>query len=74
MVRTFTSADGLCIKLGENAQENQALCKQARQNDEWFHVEGIPSPHAILEVGGGAPPRASVQDCAQLVKHYSKYR
>ena len=76
MVRIFTSNVGLTIKVGENATENQQLCRQARQKDLWFHLENSPSPHAILEVGNGSDSdvKASLRDGALLVKHFSKKR
>ena len=78
-MRTFISCDGLSIRVGENAEENQRLCKQAKQNDLWFHLEGQSSPHAILSVGGGRQGknnalRSSLHECQQLVKHFSSAR
>lgn len=78
-MRTFTSSDGQAIRVGENAAENQQLCKEAKQNDLWFHLEGQSSPHAILAMGGGkarksGDVRTSVHECQQLVKHFSSAR
>lgn len=78
-MRTFTSSDGLTIRVGENAGENQELCKEAKQNDLWFHLEGRSSPHAILSVASGkagksSGVRTSVHECQQLVKHFSSAR
>lgn len=79
IMRTFTSSDGLAIRVGENAVENQRLCKEAKQNDLWFHLEGQSSPHAILSVGSGKAGkssgiRTSLHECQQLVKHFSSAR
>lgn len=79
MMRNFTSSDGLTIHMGENAAENQQLCKEARQNDIWFHLEGQSSPHAVLSLGSGKQPkpstyRSSLRECQQLVKHFSSTR
>lgn len=75
-MRTITSSDGLQIKIGENAVENQALCKEARQNDLWFHLENMSSPHAILSLTASkkkiSDVRESIHECAQLIKHFSK--
>lgn len=78
-MRAFTSGDGLSIRVGENAAENQRLCKEAKQNDLWFHLEGQSSPHAILSVrsgkqGKGNALRSSIHECQQLVKHFSSAR
>lgn len=72
MVRQFVSCTGLVIKVGENAAENQRLCKQASQKDFWFHLDNSPSPHAILEVADGEASKVSIRECAMLVKHFSK--
>ena len=74
MVREFTSADGLQIKVGENAAENDEICKHARQNDEWFHVDGASSAHVVLSVEKQPAPRDSIRECAVLAKHFSKQR
>lgn len=77
MVYECTVAGGLRARVGENALENQALCRSARQNDWWFHLESLPSPHCVLENPNGAwrePPREAVLACAQLVKERSKWR
>lgn len=76
VMRTFISSDGLCIRVGENAAENEQLCKQARQNDLWFHLDGQASPHAVLTTNGAKPAavRRSIHECQQLVKHFSSAR
>lgn len=78
-MRTVTSSQGHTITIGENASENQGICKRARQNDLWFHLEGQSSPHAILSVAGGKAVtdnavRDSIHEASQLVKHYSSAR
>jgi predicted ribosome quality control (RQC) complex YloA/Tae2 family protein len=75
MVRIFQTEDGSKIAVGENAAENEELCKRANQRDIWFHLENAPSPHAILSVEGkGGPSRDSIIDAQQLVKYFSKRR
>lgn len=75
MVRNFTSVDGSKITVGENAAENEELCKSAKQRDLWFHLDGHPSPHAILHVEGkGQPSRDSIHDAQQLVKYFSRMK
>ncbi len=74
MVRQFTTESGKTIFVGESAAENQRLCKNAKQNDEWFHLDNGPSPHVILSCGGKPASRDDIHDCAQLVKYFSKHR
>lgn len=78
-MRIVTSSQGMTIEVGENAQENQMLCKNARQNDLWFHLDGQSSPHAILSSPDGkamseARVRDSIHEAAQLVKYFSSAR
>lgn len=77
-MRSLKSSDGLEIRIGENAKENDAICKQAGQNDIWFHLENGSSPHVILEVGGKKKAykdiRDSIHECTQLVKYFSKQK
>lgn len=74
MVRTYKTESGLTVTLGENAKENDRIRKYASQKDFWFHLENVASPHVILSVGKGAPSRDDVNDCAQLVKQFSKQK
>lgn len=78
-MRIVESSDSLNITIGENAGENQNLCKSARQNDLWFHLDGQPSPHAILAAPAGkkmsdSQVRQSIREVSQLVKHFSSAR
>ena len=69
---TFTVHGNLTALLGEDAAENQELCRRAHQNDLWFHLDGQPSPHCILQCGASEPPRQAILECARLVKQHSK--
>lgn len=78
-MRIIESSDALTITIGENADENQNLCKRARQNDLWFHLDGQPSPHAILTAPAGKKMsdtqiRQSIHEASQLVKYFSSAR
>lgn len=74
MVRQFTTSSGKTVLVGENAGENQQLCKNAKQNDQWFHLDNGPSPHVVLSCQGKPASRDDIHDCAQLVKYFSKHR
>ena len=39
------------LYIGQNAQENWDIIGNSHQNDIWFHAEGVPSCHVVLEVG-----------------------
>ena len=49
--KAFTSANaGETIYVGETAEENDELVTRSDARDVWFHLEGHPSPHAVLKV------------------------
>lgn len=78
-MRTVTSSEGLVITIGENAAENDAICKNARQNDRWLHLENGPSPHVIISLADGKAVsdvsiNHSIHEAAQMLKHFSSQR
>ena len=49
--KAFTSANaGETIYVGETAEENDELVTRSDARDVWFHLDGHPSPHAVLKV------------------------
>ncbi|RAX54908.1 hypothetical protein CCY99_01835 [Helicobacter sp. 16-1353] len=40
--------DSVKISIGKNKNENIALLKDAKSNDMWMHIRGIPSSHLII--------------------------
>lgn len=75
MVRNFTTEDGSAIACGETASENEQLCRRASQRDIWFHLDGQPSPHVVLQVTAkSGAARDSIHDAQQVVKYFSKAR
>lgn len=61
------------IYIGENAKENWELIDQASQNDLWFHLDNLPSPHVILCVENKKIPKQIIKECALLCQSNSKY-
>lgn len=74
MVLVFCSESGIRILVGENAKENDAIRKTARQNFLWFHLEDQPSPHVVVTAAASDVDAATVADAALLCKHYSKLK
>jgi predicted ribosome quality control (RQC) complex YloA/Tae2 family protein len=64
------------IRAGETAQENWDLINDSSQNDVWFHVDGSPSCHVVVEVGDKkkGPHKSVINYCAQLCKEGSKLK
>ncbi len=71
--RRFTSADGLPIYVGRNAQENDELTfAVARSDDLWLHAQGAPGSHVIVRLDKGLdPPIDTLRDAATLALLYS---
>lgn len=75
--RRFLSSDGLDILVGKAASDNDHLTfKIASQDDFWLHVAGTPGSHVILRNPQHLerPPKASLQEAANLAAFYSKSR
>jgi len=61
--------------VGKDAQSNFDLLDQAESKDIWFHVEGAPSAHVIMEVGESwdkKQMRNAITQGAVLCKQHSK--
>lgn len=48
-MKIFEDEDGTVYRLGRDAVENTALVGDADPVDWWFHLEGHPSGHCIVE-------------------------
>jgi predicted ribosome quality control (RQC) complex YloA/Tae2 family protein len=71
--RRFTSADGLLIYVGRNAQENEAVTfGLAHSDDVWLHARGVPGSHVVVRLERGAEiPFETLRDAATLALLYS---
>lgn len=65
----FLSSDDFIMLRGKNAGGNQAILKQARAFDLWFHTEDGPSAHLILRRHHAehAVPLRTLLEAASLV-------
>jgi len=62
------------FQIGRDKFDNWALIDSAEPNDIWFHVEGAPSSHVILQMNeyeGEDIPRAVLKRGAGLCKEHS---
>ncbi len=62
--------------MGNNAEENWKIIDDSSQNDIWFHLENVPSPHIILKTDNNDLKHFNKQTfihCASLCKENSKY-
>jgi predicted ribosome quality control (RQC) complex YloA/Tae2 family protein len=73
----FRSSDGLEILVGRSARENDHLTfRVGGQNDFWLHVAATPGSHVVVRNPSNLarPPRATLEEAAQLAAWYSKSR
>jgi hypothetical protein len=47
-MKTYTSLDGIQIKVGEDAKENDNLTFSSYPSEWWLHVDGGPGSHVII--------------------------
>jgi len=64
--------DNITYRLGRNANENFQLIDNASPDDWWFHLDGHPSGHVIIDSDIIDTPIKMF--AGQLVKDYSKMK
>ena len=69
---SYRSLDGIIIKVGENAKENDALTESSYPNEWWLHVDGGAGSHVIVFCEDIYLPRETKRDAAMLAIHHSK--
>jgi predicted ribosome quality control (RQC) complex YloA/Tae2 family protein len=73
---TFTSADGVDIRVGRTSSDNDEVscnpdCRDSK--DWWMHAAGCPGSHVVIRyTGDDGPPRETVTDAALLAAVNSK--
>ena len=64
---------GYTVRVGRNARENDALLREARPNDLWFHTKEVAGAHVVLRRTGKEPiPKAVIEAAARLAARFSK--
>jgi len=72
-VRRFRSSEGLEILCGKHNLGNDYLLRHlAKDNDLWFHSQGLPGSHVLLKTGKGDPKPESILEAATIAAHYSR--
>jgi predicted ribosome quality control (RQC) complex YloA/Tae2 family protein len=70
--RMIDDSNFVNYRLGENAHENHELIDDADKEDWWFHIDGYPSGHCIVE-----KINIDIEDikfASNIVKENSKYK
>ena len=74
-VRRLNSSEGLEIFCGKHNIGNDYLLRRlARDNDLWFHTQGLPGSHVLLRLGRGEPKYESILEAAIVAAYYSRGR
>ena len=69
--RTYRSIDGIEIRVGKRAEDNDALSTQHRDpTDWWMHAAGCPGSHIVIR--NADPPESTLADAAALAASQSK--
>ena len=70
--RKLDDQTSVTYRLGENAQENHLVIDEADPEDWWFHTDGFPSGHCIVE-----KIDIDIEDikfASNIIKENSKYK
>lgn len=72
---SFTTTDGLTVRVGRNNKQNDFLTGNAERNDLWFHIKGFHGSHVILSPNGNEEPSdRDYTESAMLAAYYSEKR
>jgi len=71
-MKTYISHDGIQIKVGENARENDDLTLSSYPNEWWLHIDGGPGAHVVVCYEEDTIPKETKKDAALLAIHHSK--
>ena len=71
-MKSYKSLDGILIKVGENAKENDDLTFSSYPNEWWMHVDGGTGSHVIICHEENTIPKETKRDAALLAVRYSK--
>jgi hypothetical protein len=67
MQRTSPSGHGVLV--GRNARENARVTAAMAGHHLWFHLNGVPGAHVVLQLPKGATPtRDDIECCERLAR------
>tara|TARA_B100001996_G_scaffold347520_1_gene305093 strand:- start:87 stop:464 length:378 start_codon:yes stop_codon:yes gene_type:complete len=71
-MKIYTSQDGIKIRVGESAQENDSLTLTSCPMEWWMHVDGGPGAHVIICHENDTIPKETKRDAAFLAVQHSQ--
>lgn len=69
---TYTTTDGMTVRVGRNNLQNDALTASAEKKDLWFHIKKFHGSHVILVTGGEEPTDRDYTEAAMLAAFHSE--
>ena len=69
---TYTTTDGLTVRVGRNNLQNDALTGSADKRDLWFHIKKFHGSHVILTTDGKEPTDRDYTEAAMLAAFHSE--
>ncbi len=69
---TYTTTDGMTVRVGRNNLQNDALTAAAEKKDLWFHIKKFHGSHVILMTGGKEPTDRDYTEAAMLAAFHSE--
>jgi predicted ribosome quality control (RQC) complex YloA/Tae2 family protein len=68
----YTSQDGIAIRVGQNAKENDHLTASSSPRYWWMHVSGCSGAHVVVCYEGEQLPKETKRDAMVLAVHHSQ--
>lgn len=68
----YISHDGIIIKVGQNAKENDHLTASSSPRYWWMHVSGCSGAHVVVCYEGEQLPKETKRDAMVLTVHHSQ--
>ncbi len=69
---TYTTTDGMTVRVGRNNLQNDALTASAEKKDVWFHIKKFHGSHVILVTNGEEPTDRDYTEAAMLAAFHSE--
>jgi len=66
--------DNYIYKIGNNATENDQLIDNSDKLDTWFHLDGFPSCHGVINCPIDQLSKQTIYLCAINIKKNSKFK
>ena len=66
------SSEGVCIRYGRNADQNERVTASAAPDDLWLHAKDMPGSHVVIAAGGNPVGDRTLLEAATLAAYFSK--